>query len=324
MRADAHGEWLTSLLLFVIKGLRISILPFDLKVLLLTGIEYVAGYVYKTMHSTAQSAKEEKKEKEGESRPRKKAVILDGTSKHGALLKNQLIEMGYTVVYPGKEETPSDSCIAIPISIRNEESIDLFVKKVILLGRIDLLVVNSAQYKAVRNKIKPIQGIEKKIIPSRKKTGFISKNELYKESDRILLEKDLNARRNYLFNFLLIRGLSDSLKGGDGMVVLCVHRVFMLVSEKKNTLPSYSFSYCNSQLFNVFLGMGAKARYNYLDIRVIGCDFLSDIWIKTVEHCVKQKKKEELQYFNNCTAGKIEGLNADRANDIWENAEIIS
>lgn len=327
-----NSGWYTSLLLFTIRVLNILILPFDVKAFTVLGVEWALAKMYSVLYRDTKTEKGSNvlenelsvKQEENINRQKKRAVILDGTSAHGLALRKSLIQMGYTVIYPGTEEDKSDSSISIPIPIRNEESIDLFVKKVNILGSIDLLVVNSNQRSFIRSSIESIEGIEKKIVPSRKKIGFISKKELYKGRDRIILEKDRNARKNYLFNFLLIRGLSESMKRTSGTVVICVHRIFMLVKGKKNILPSYSFSYCNSQLFNVFLGIGAKTRYKYLDIRIVSSDFIGNRWIRLVENCLGQKRTDDIQYYNDMFPGSLDDICKDRANDIWENAEIIS
>lgn len=326
MKEEERGLWINSFLMAIVKTLRIVMLPFDLKVLLFIGFEYVSNFLYKMLYVEKEANTNEKKSTPDDANNiiRKTAVLLDGTSKHGLFLRNKLLEKGYSVILPSDAETTSENVINIPIKIRNEESIDLFVKKVSIYGAIDLLLVNSSDYSLIKQKIQPIKGVEKKILPSRKKTGFVSKSELYKEKNRILLEKDHNARRNYLFNFLLIRGLSEKLKSGSGMVVVCTHRIFMLANEVETILPSYTFSYCHSQLLHLFLGIGAKARYNYLDVRIVRSDFFNDLWVDGAIHCIQQPKRQEIQYFDNFQALQLDKKYTDRANDIWESAEMIS
>ncbi|KAI5132662.1 hypothetical protein NEAUS07_0238 [Nematocida ausubeli] len=310
------------MLLLLIKGVNSLIIPFDIKALLVIGLEYVSA----GLHRILQKKEEKETHSSSAEEPiRKTAVMLDGTSKHGVILRKKLAEEGYSVIYPDENGISEENMINIPIKIRNEASINLFVKKISLYGRIDLLVLNSAKRSiSTQVKIRPIKGLEKKIIPSKDKKGFISKNELYKEKNRVLLEKDSNAKKNYLFNFLLIRGLAEKLKAGDGVVVLCIDRIFMIADKAPSMLPSYFFSYCHSQLLALFLGIGTKSRYTYLDVRIVGSCFLTDQWTSAAIGSIRQKRSESVQYFNGSTEEKIDESYTDRANDLWENAEMVS
>ncbi|EIJ89529.1 hypothetical protein NEPAR06_1798 [Nematocida parisii] len=327
MKRNKSSAWLNSLILLIMRGMKHVMLPFDIKAVLVIGTEYVLEYIYGIMHSESrikESPSEAGIDTEIKDVPRKSAVLLDGTSKYGSILRDKLIKQGYSVTYPDEAGVHAEYTVPIPIKIRNEDSIDIFIKKVPQKS-IDLLVINSSACKLSKDiRVQPIKGIEKKIIPSKEKKGFINKNELYKDKSRILLEKDHNAKKNYLFNFLLIRGLADKLKSGNGMVIICTHRVFNLVEKPPVLIPSYLFSYCYSQLLSCFLGIGAKSRYSYLDVRIISCSFMNELWTDYVMHSIKKTKKRTVQYFNGVSEERINSEYFDRANDVWENAEMIS
>ncbi|KAI5169186.1 hypothetical protein NEIRO03_2629 [Nematocida sp. AWRm78] len=328
MKRNKSSAWLNNLIIIIINIMKHIILPFDIKAVLVIGVEYVLEYIYSIIHSKykiKESTTEITRNSEiTRNIPRKSAVLLDGTSKYGSILCDKLINQGYSVIYPDETSTHKEYTVPIPIKIRNEDSIDIFIKKVSQKS-IDLLVINSSECKLSKDiRIRPIKGIEKKIIPSKEKKGFINKNELYKDRSRILLEKDYNAKKNYLFNFLLIRGFADKLKSGNGMVIICTHRIFNLVKKPPVFIPSYLFSYCYSQLLSYFLGIGAKSRYNYLDVRIISCSFMNELWTDYVIHSINKTKKRTVQYFNGLSEEHINSEYFDSANDVWENAEMIS
>ncbi|KAI5189333.1 hypothetical protein NECID01_0528 [Nematocida sp. AWRm77] len=287
----------------------------------------------------------------GAARRSKVAVVIDGASEKGSLVVERLAAEGYFVLLPGRENRATEKTQTIRADMKREESAEAFIKKVQkAVGRVDLLIVSSTvSIEKYTKSPKEISGMEKKMIPSRKKVGFVTKKEQYREADRNLLEKDPNIRRNYLINFLVICGLARLLKAGDGRVVVCVSRAADLVSTKRQgtLLPSMFYSFCYSQMCGYLLGIGAKARFSYLDVSVVSTGYpISDIfnfslfrsklfqklsvnperYARTVLHAAEAKKTSSVSFFDGLLqkACPLTPEMQDRANDLWEQAEIIS
>ncbi|KAI5187061.1 hypothetical protein NEHOM01_1900 [Nematocida homosporus] len=354
-RKTLAGEWLFKGLQRVAGFLRILPLPFDLKFLLFLWIEFLGSLAYRSWVSgwrkEIDQQAEEATDKTDTTKHKKVAVLLDGTSCRGQVILERLITMGYLVIYPDGSSASSDDRVSIKATLDREESAEAFIKKVAVRNpKVDLLVVNRQRYVRFSKKSNPIPALEKKIIPSKKKKGFITKHGSYRELDRIMLEKDPNLRHNYLLNFLVVRGLAEALKSGEGVVVFCTGRVFNLVQSTvaQVTLPSLFFSFCYSQMSVVLLGLGTKSRYSYLDVRVVSTGVgLADIFgwsilrnklfsfwatntseyeAAVVKAIIAKKRKELVTYadavFKLPFDSNIDGY--DRANDLWEQAEMIS
>ncbi|KAI5180489.1 hypothetical protein NEOKW01_0793 [Nematocida sp. AWRm80] len=295
--------------------------------------------------------KEEKEQAKSKSGNKKIAVVLDCITPSGEHLMNSLIKLGYYVVYPSITSLDTPDVSGLNYSLDKEESTDAFIRRVSQLHKkIDLLIINRQKYNRFTSKPVSLSGKEKKLVPSKKRTGFITKEGKYRDKDRIFLEKDRNARDNFLMGFLVLRGLASALKLGEGKVVICAGDVFGLVesSLKWPMFPSLFYSFCYSQMCSVLLGIGAKSRYSYLDVRILSTPLvLSDVFSTSptqnklllllspdaTEHAkyginiLKERGvKKSILYYQGMNKSVFDDniSGCDRANDLWEQAEIIS
>lgn len=337
--------------------LKKALLPFDAKLVLYLIVEGAAEWLAKRRLKAGEEGSERSgrrrsgRSSSGGNEPRRVAVVLDGVSKKGQALVDRLVGLGYLVIFPNKENKRTDRTETIRGDMKREESVEAFIKRV-QRGHtsLDLLVLNTQHFDRYSQSAKEISGMEKKIVPTRKKQGFITKKEQYREADRILLQKDPNIRRNYLINFLLVSGLSHLLKLGQARVVICTTRVFRLVSEENTgtLLPSMFYSFCYSQMCKYLLGLGAKTRFPYLDIRVVSTscaisDLFSGNFFKApgmarfaldsdqhaaavINAVTAEKQLAAPAVFDGFTRQEAETSprTKDRANDLWEQAEMIS
>ncbi|KAI5172740.1 hypothetical protein NEFER03_1772 [Nematocida sp. LUAm3] len=355
-KKEEEGEWVSKYLFNICRILRRVPLPFDIKFFLYIAIECICALLFTRRYSKRWGAGSSREVDRGSvdgdgSEEKKIAVIMDGTSQRGKELVRKLIINRYFVIHPDSCESEDRTKKTIKATLDREESAEAFIKKVtIQIRKIDLLVINQQKFSASLKRPVLVKGMEKKIVPSIKKQGFISKNRSYREPDRMLLEKDPNVRKNYMLGFLFIRGLASALKNGDGKVLIASSRVYGLVEShfKWPMLPSFFFSFCYSQMCMVLLGIGAQARYGYLDIRIVSSDlFFSDVFsssifqgkaykyvsvppeahVSSLLHAANLPKEKSLVIytdfiFRSLFDGNIDGY--DRANDLWEQAEIIS
>jgi len=301
---------------------------------------------------TWRSVRRQRKDAEEQKGEKKKrvAVVLDGSSETGKKLVEELLNQGYFVIFPNKENIENRQYRCIKAKIEREEAVEVFVKKIEEQEKqIDLLVLNGSTYEKYTKAHREIKGTETRITPSKKKIGFEGSKREYRPADRVMLDKDPNARKNYLMPFLVIRELAPLLRNGDGRVVIWADECFKLVSYgTRVSLPSAFFSYAKSQMCLVLLGVGAKNRYPYLDTRIVSGNmtftsvinregvkkklfkwmvYNSDLSAIELENAVTAENSEKkLLYFDGIFPGEL-GKHlggCERANDLWEQAEMIS
>ncbi|OAG29539.1 hypothetical protein NEDG_00672 [Nematocida displodere] len=325
------------------------VFPFDGKFLLLWAMEVVHEYFSRKQASIWRTRLQELQAR-AQAPKKRVAVILDGSSRGGRALKELLVSFGYTVIYPSEKGEETEHTLGIRTGLDREESAEIFIKKITQSQKnVDLLIVNLQRYKKHGNNPTEIKGVEKKIVPSKKKRGFISKRQPYRDVDRVLLEKDPNVRKNYLLGFLLIRGLAPALKSGEGRVVINACRVFNLLGGEyaPSLFPSAFFSFSYSQMCTVLLAFGAKARYHYLDVSVVSTSLLFSEAVNSfprinrlvlsasdpgvyatclVSAALSERNKDVVSYYDTTLPRSFaENLGGyDRANDLWEQAEMIS
>lgn len=364
-RCDAASR----IVLGVARVLRRVPLPFDLKFLLLLLVDLVVTAVpglwnWKPGRDGTKAETEPRSIPNPSPNPRssdsssqaattenpgkKVAVVLDGESPGGAALRDRLVGLGFYPVFPSRQTQTDKRFAAVRSNLDREESTESFIKKVSQeYKRIDLLVVNLQMYKKNTRVPACIDGLEKKIVPSKRKKGFITKNSAYRNSDRMLLEKDPNARRNYLIGFYAIRELEPALRSGGGRVLIGTSRAFLLAPDEleQPMIPSAFFSFCFSQRCGLFLGVGARTRYPVLDVQVVGTGLifsgaglgirrwlprsLSDpdrAYVEPMISALRSPSSASVTYFDGGVRQNIKAYvgEYDRANDLWEQAEVIS
>lgn len=363
-----RGQWLSTALMRLCAILRRLPLLFDVKVVILIFSEKA---IWTFLAWFGRSWDEEVRALEDKARAsraeeqRKKAVVLDGVSRNGREVAARLLALGYDVVIGGetndelhaaKDELNGSSPGAVQgfrCGMDKKEKVIAFLVSVQKLWKeIDLLVMNGTKYHEEKKKYAEITKSEKKIVPARKNRSFITKAGSYRRIERVLIEKDSNIKFNYRNKFLIIRGLSSQLRRGEGRVVIVSNTIHKLVMPvyRRLLFPSMFYSFSYGEFCGVLLGLGAKARYKHLDVRIVHPgQVLADYLPRGVESgvlrkvlglftvsprdfarsvlyaCIAPNALGTVRYYNYVFDEPLDGtVTYDLANDFWEQAEVVS
>lgn len=344
-------------------------LPFDAKFALLVLFECASCLLLRMSRGqwreqyNAIKSRRAAENKQGERQ--KIAVVTDGLSPAGKIIARELHLLGYFVVLGGKDPKAlaesikasfgeeSQGVSGLKCAMDREESVISFVAKIAKeRSHVDLLVLNETRHKRGRSRYHELMKKEKKVLPSKGSHKFITKQGKYRDVKRILLEKNEGIKVQYRHNFLVIRGLSSLLRNGDGRLVVLASSSHNLVrlEFKQPLIPSLFYLFCYGKLCNVLLGLGAKARYEGLDVRIVHPGFRlddlcslppkglafkvfsslsmtdEDYAMAVVLSAIVHTDPAIVNYYNYVFEEDFDGavVNYDGANDFWEQAEVLS